>query len=164
MGWDERQVRNIKLPWKEAKDTKNPLWEAGYRFFCLTPKSRHTTHSSWQVTDWNFIWSTSFGDPYRMDRRQPGVGEQQVQMNPETGKDLGFKEGDCVYVDANPADRPYLGWKPSDPFYKVARLMLRVKFNPAYPYDVVMTSTSMDPPSVSIAPAGSPLNETSMSP
>ncbi len=138
MGWDERQVRNIKLPWKEAKDTNNPLWEAGYRFFCLTPKSRHFTHSSWQVTDWNFIWSTSFGDPYRMDRRQAGVSEQQVQMNPETAKDLGFKEGDYVYVDANPADRPYIGWKPSDPFYKVARLMLRVKFNPAYPYDVVM--------------------------
>lgn len=138
MGWDERQVRNIKLPWKEAKDTKNPLWEAGYRFFCLTPKSRHFTHSSWQVTDWNFIWSTSFGDPYRMDRRQPGVAEQQVQMNPEAAKDLGFKEGDYVYVDANPADRPYIGWKPNDPFYKVARLMLRVKYNPAYPYDVVM--------------------------
>ncbi|MDA0999015.1 MAG: molybdopterin-dependent oxidoreductase [bacterium] len=138
MGWGERQVRNIKLPWKEAKETKNPLWEAGYRFFCLTPKSRHFTHSSWQVTDWNFIWSTSFGDPYRMDRRQPGVGEQQVQMNPEAAKDLGFKEGDYVYVDANPADRPYIGWKPDDPFYKVARLMLRVKFNPAYPYDVVM--------------------------
>ncbi|MBT4431058.1 MAG: molybdopterin-dependent oxidoreductase, partial [Nitrospinaceae bacterium] len=138
MGWDERQVRNIKLPWKEAKDTKNPLWEAGYRFFCLTPKSRHTTHSSWQVTDWNFIWSTSFGDPYRMDRRQPGVGENQVQMNPEAAKDQGFNEGDYVYVDANPADRPYIGWKPNDPFYKVSRLMLRLKFNPAYPYDVVM--------------------------
>ncbi|HJM44133.1 MAG TPA: nitrate oxidoreductase subunit alpha, partial [Nitrospinota bacterium] len=42
------------------------------------------------------------------------------------------------YVDANPADRPYMGWKPDDPFYKVARLMLRVKFNKAYPYGVVM--------------------------
>ena len=28
--------------------------------------------------------------------------------------------------------------KPSDPFYKVARLMLRAKYNPAYPYHVVM--------------------------
>jgi nitrate reductase alpha subunit len=43
-----------------------------------------------------------------------------------------------VYVDANPADRPYIGWKPDDPFYKVARLMLRVKYNPAYPYHIVM--------------------------
>ncbi len=138
MGWDERQVRNVKLPWREAKKTKNPLWEAGYQFLCLTPKSRHTTHSSWQVTDWNFIWTSSFSDPYRMDRRQPGVAESQVQMNPEAAKDLGLNEGDYVYVDANPADRPYMGWKPDDPFYKVSRLMLRVKFNAAYPYGVVM--------------------------
>ena len=138
MGWDERQVRNVKLPWQEARRTKNPLWEAGYRFLCLTPKSRHFTHSSWQVTDWNFIWGSDFGDPYRMDRRQPGVSESQVQMNPQAAKDLGLKEGDYVYVDANPADRPYIGWRPDDPFYKVARLMLRVKFNPAYPYGVVM--------------------------
>ena len=138
MGWDERQVRNVKLSWKETKKTKNALWEAGYQFLCLTPKSRHTTHSSWQVTDWNFIWTSSFSDPYRMDRRQPGVAESQVQMNPEAAKDLGLNEGDYVYVDANPADRPYMGWKPDDPFYKVARLMLRVKFNKAYPYGVVM--------------------------
>ncbi|MBI3026440.1 MAG: nitrate oxidoreductase subunit alpha, partial [Candidatus Tectomicrobia bacterium] len=138
MGWDERQVRNVKLPWGEAKGTKNPLWEAGYRFFCLTPKSRHFTHSSWQVTDWNFIWGSDFGDPYRMDKRQPGVAENQAHMNPEAAKALGLKEGDYVYVDANPADRPYIGWKPDDPFYKVARLMLRLKFNPAYPYNVVM--------------------------
>jgi nitrate reductase alpha subunit len=46
-----------------------------------------------------------------------------------------------VWVDANPLDRPYPGWDPnntSDPFHKVARLMLRVKFNPAYPYHVLM--------------------------
>jgi len=41
-------------------------------------------------------------------------------------------------VDANPADRPYVGAKPSDPFYKVARLMIRVKYNSAYPYNIVM--------------------------
>src|SRR3990170_4463464 len=109
-----------------------------FKFYCLTPKSRHFTHSSWQVTDWNFIWTSDFGDPYRMDKRQPGVSENQVSMNPEAAKALGLKEGDYVYVDANPADRPYIGWKPDDPFYKVARLMLRVKYNPAYPYNIVM--------------------------
>ena len=35
-------------------------------------------------------------------------------------------------------DRPYRGWKPSDPFYKVSRLMIRAKYNPAYPYHVTM--------------------------
>jgi nitrate reductase alpha subunit len=51
---------------------------------------------------------------------------------------LGIEDGDYVYVDANPADRPYIGWQPDDPFYKVARLMLRVKYNPAYPYHIIM--------------------------
>jgi nitrate reductase alpha subunit len=51
---------------------------------------------------------------------------------------MGINEGDYVYVDANPVDRPYVGWKPEDPFYKVARCMLRVTYNPAYPYQVVM--------------------------
>jgi nitrate reductase alpha subunit len=138
MHWDERTIRNIKLPWAEVKKTKNPLWEAGYRFYLLTPKSRHTVHSSWTVTDWNLIWSSNFGDPHRTDRRTPGVGENQVHMNPEAAKALGIADGDYVYIDANPADRPYRGWKPDDPFYKVARCMVRVKYNPAYPYNVLM--------------------------
>jgi nitrate reductase alpha subunit len=30
-------------------------------------------------------------------------------MNPQAAKDLGIEDGDYVYVDANPADRPYRG-------------------------------------------------------
>jgi len=41
-----RQVRNVKMSWAEAKNTVNPLWKQGYAFFCTTPKSRHSTHSS----------------------------------------------------------------------------------------------------------------------
>jgi nitrate reductase alpha subunit len=63
-------------------------------------------------------------------------------MNPQAAKDLGINDGDWVYMDANPADRPYEGWKPNDPFYKVARSMLRVKYNPAYPYHFTMTKHS----------------------
>jgi nitrate reductase alpha subunit len=59
-------------------------------------------------------------------------------MNPFLCKDLGINDGDYIYCDANPADRPYMGWKPSDPRYKVARLMLRAKYNPAYPYHTTM--------------------------
>jgi nitrate reductase alpha subunit len=138
MGWDERTVRNVKMSWEEVKRTRNPLWEQGFRFYLLTPKQRHSTHSQWAVTDWHFIWSSDFADPYRTDTRQAGVAEHQMHMNPQAARDLGLNEGDYVYVDANPADRPYRGWKPDDPRYKVARLMLRVKFNPAYPYDVLM--------------------------
>ncbi len=138
MHWDERTVRNAKMPWSKVKGTKNPLWEKGYRFFCLTPKTRHATHSSWQVVDWHLIWNNQFGDPYRTDKRSPGVGEHTLHINPQAAKEMGIKDGDYVYVDANPADRPYVGWKPNDPFYKVSRLMLRVKYNPAYPADIVM--------------------------
>ncbi len=136
--WDERTIRNVKLPWSKVKETKNFLWERGFKFYCLTPKSRHRVHSLWSNVDWHDIWDSNFGDPYRMDKRTAGVGEHQVHMNPQAAKDQGINDGDYVYVDANPADRPYVGAKPSDPFYKVARLMLRVKYNPAFPYNAVM--------------------------
>ena len=136
--WDKRTVRNIKLPWNEVKKTKNFLWERGFKFYCITPKTRHRVHSLWSNVDWHQIWDSNFGDPYRMDKRSPGVGEQQIHINPQAAKDLGINDGDYVYVDANPADRPYVGARPDDPFYKVARLMLRVKYNSAYPYNIVM--------------------------
>ena len=136
--WDERTVRNVKMPWVQAKTTKNFLWEKGFQFYCLTPKSRHSVHSSWANVDWHLIWNSNFGDPYRIDKRLPNVGEHQIHLNPAAARDLGLKDGDYVYVDANPADRPYLGATPSDPFYKVARCMLRVTYNAAYPYHVAM--------------------------
>ncbi len=136
---DARTVRNIKLPWSEVKKTKNPLWEKGFNFYFLTPKSRHTVHSSWAVSDWHLLFNSNFSDPYRDDKRLPSVSDSQLHMNPADAKQLGLADGDYVYVDANPADRPYKGAKESDPFYKVARLMLRVKFNPAYPRGVLMT-------------------------
>jgi nitrate reductase alpha subunit len=136
--WDERTVRNVKLPWAQVKTSKNFLWERGYHFYCLTPKSRHSVHSSWANVDWHLIWNSNFGDPYRIDKRLPNVSEHQIHMNPQAARDLGLNDGDYVYVDANPADRPYLGATPSDPFYKVSRLMLRLTYNGAYPCHVVM--------------------------
>ena len=79
---DLRQVRNVKMPWAEAKNTKNFLWEKGFQFYCLTPKSRHCVHSSWAVTDWNWLWNDNFGDPYRDDKRLPGIGDVQVPHEP----------------------------------------------------------------------------------
>ena len=139
---DLRAVANNKLSWSEVKQTVNPLWREGYTFYCMTPKSRHTTHSSWATVDWNWIWSTNFGDPYRTDKRQPGVGDWQVHINPESAKKLGIEDGDYIYVDANPADRPYAGWQETDPRYKAFRLLTRVKYNPSYPANTVMTKHS----------------------
>lgn len=136
--WDERTIRNIKMPWEKVKATSNFLWDRGYKFYALTPKTRHSVHSTWSNVDWHQIWTSNFGDPYRNDKRSPGTGEWQMNMNPEAARDLQIFEGDYVYVDANPADRPYVGARPDDPFYQVARCMLRVKYNPAYPYNVIM--------------------------
>lgn len=136
--WDERTIRNVKMPWAQVKTTKNFLWEKGFQFFCMTPKTRHRVHSSWSNIDWHMVYDSNFGDPYRLDKRAPTVGEHQLHMNPQAARDLGINDGDYVYVDANPADRPYIGAKPDDPFYKVSRCMLRVKYNHAYPYDIVM--------------------------
>ncbi len=138
MHHDDRHVRNTKLPWSEAKRHVNPLWEKGYQFYCITPKTRHRVHSQWSVNDWIQMFESNFGDPYRMDKRTPGVGEHQMHVNPQAAKDRGINDGDYIYADANPADRPYRGWKPSDPFAKVSRLMVRCKYNPSYPYTVTM--------------------------
>jgi nitrate reductase alpha subunit len=138
MHHDDRHVRNVKLPWNEARRHSNPLWEKGYQFYCITPKTRHRVHSQWSVNDWIQMFESNFGDAYRMDKRTPGIGEHQMHVNPMAAKDRGINDGDYIYVDANPADRPYRGWKPSDPFYKVSRLMIRCKYNPSYPYSVTM--------------------------
>ena len=57
MGWDKRTVRNVKMA-GEVKATSNPLVEQGFRFYVMTPKQRHSTHSQWAVTDWHFLWSS----------------------------------------------------------------------------------------------------------
>ncbi len=135
MGPEERQARNVKMAWSEVKQTRNPLWEQGYRFFCSTPKSRHTTHSSWAGVDWHNTLSSNFGDPMRMDKRLPNSSDREIMVNPQAAADMGLEDGDYVHVDANPADRPYMGWKPGDPKYKAYRCMVRVKYNPALPYN-----------------------------
>jgi nitrate reductase alpha subunit len=135
---DMRAVRNLMLPWSEVKNTTNPLFDQGYRFLCLTPKTRHSVHSSWSTVDWNVIWASNFGDPYRQDKRLPHAGDWQLHINPDAAKDMNLADGDYVWIDATEEHRPYRGWKASDPFYKVARCMVRVKYNPAYPYGVTM--------------------------
>jgi nitrate reductase alpha subunit len=135
---DLRSVRNLKMPWAQVKQSVNPLWADGFRFFCSTPKSRHSTHSSWSTVDWNWIWSCNHGDPYRQDKRAPGVGDRQIQMNPKAAADLGLAAGDYVWVDANPRDRPYRGWDVNDFRGRAFRCMVRVKLNPSLPYHMTI--------------------------
>jgi len=126
---DNRTRRNWIVDWERLKRTPNPLWQQGYRFSFITTKTRHSVHSSWQMAEWNQIWISSFGDPSRADRRSPGVSEPELRVNPDDARALGIENGDYVWVDANPDDRPYRGWSPDDPFYETARLKIRARYD-----------------------------------
>jgi len=132
---DLRTVRNLKMPWSEVKNTVNPLWAQGFSFFCSTPKSRHSTHSSWSTVDWHWVYSSDFGDPYRKDKRAPGVSDRQIQIGPDAAERLGLMAGDYVWVDANPVDRPFRGWQANGKHLRdrAFRCMVRVKVNPGLP-------------------------------
>ncbi len=129
-GVDDRARRNVVMKWDDVKKMPNPLTDRGYRFVFVSPKTRHAAHSSWMMADWNSTWVSSFGDPYRTDKRTPGTGEPEVRMNPDDGKALDVNDGDYVWVDANSDDRPYIGWKPDDVWYQAARLKLRARYDP----------------------------------
>ncbi|MBV9671756.1 MAG: molybdopterin-dependent oxidoreductase [Verrucomicrobia bacterium] len=127
---DQRARRNLVLPWEQVKQIENPLVARGYQFVFITTKSRHSTHSSWMMADFNKMLISSFGDPYRGDKRSPGVGEPEVRVNPDDAKALHIQDGDYVFIDANSEDRPYIGWKPEDPLYQAARLLVRARYDP----------------------------------
>ena len=124
------------------KTTENPLWKQGFRFYLLTPKTRHRVHSQWSNVDWHMIWDSNYGDPYRRDKRLPFFGDQQLHVNPDDAAEMGLNAGDYVYLDSNPADRPFRGWQDDPARAKVARLMVRVTLNTSYPRGVVMTKHS----------------------
>jgi nitrate reductase alpha subunit len=135
---ETRQVRNVVKPWAELKNTKHPLMKEGYRFLFITPKYRHGAHSTPIDLDVITVWYGPFGDIYRRDKRMPWVGEAYLNMNPEDAKELRIQDGDYVYIDADPEDRPYHGWKKGDLDYKVARMMCRVRYYSAIPRGVLL--------------------------
>ncbi len=135
---DSKTLYNKAVTAAQMLASKNPLQKKGLIFTVSTPKPRHRTHTSWGSSDWNAVWASNFGDPYRKDRRMPWVGEEEMDIHPDDAMNLGINDGDYVWVDADPADRPYIGVKEGDPFYEVSRLMIRVHFNPALPSGMLM--------------------------
>ncbi|MBX7110671.1 MAG: molybdopterin-dependent oxidoreductase [Dehalococcoidia bacterium] len=130
---ETRQVRNVMKPWSELKTTKHPLMnkDSKYKFIFITPKYRHGAHSTPVDIDWMAMLFGPFGDMFRQDKRSPWTGEGYVEVNPKDAHDLGIEDGDYVWFDADPEDRPYRGWKKDDAFYKVARGMARARYNNA---------------------------------
>jgi len=130
---ETRQVRNVVKSWPDLAQTKHPLMEKGYRYVFHTPKYRHGAHTTPIETDMIAVLFGPFGDIFRRDKRMPFVGEGYVDINPKDAKELGVEDGDYVWVDADPSDRPYRGWKPDDPDYKVSRLLCRTRYYPGTP-------------------------------
>ncbi len=133
---EARQVRNVIKPWSEVAKTQHPLAKDGYRFIFHTPKYRHGSHTTPIDTDMVAVLFGPFGDLYRHDKRMPFVTEGYVDIHPADAKELGVEDGDYVWIDSDPSDRPYRGWKKSDPAYKVARLLCRARYYPGTPRGV----------------------------
>lgn len=128
-----RQGRNVVLPWDEAKKTAHPLAAHGYRFVFHTPKYRHGAHTMPIDTDMIAMLFGPFGDIYRHDRRSPFVSEGYVDIHPQDARDLGVDDGDYVWVDSDPEDRPFRGWQENSADFAYSRLLCRARYYPGTP-------------------------------
>lgn len=137
---DTRQARNVVKPWSELRTTKHPLAakDDGYRFIFHTPKFRHGAHTMPVDTDIIAVWFGPFGDIHRKDPRKPYVSELYVDINPQDARDLNIDDGDYVWIDADPDDRPFRGWqaKKDSPEYELSRLRARARYYPGTPRGV----------------------------
>ncbi len=131
-----RQGRNVVKTWAETKETAHPLAKDGYKFIFHTPKYRHGSHTMPIDTDINAMLFGPFGDIYRADKRMPWTTEGYVDIHPDDAKSLGVEDGDYVWIDADPEDRPFRGWQKDPENYKVARLMCRARYYPGTPKGV----------------------------
>ncbi len=133
---ETRQGRNVVMPWSAARQSRHPLAADGYRFIFHTPKYRHGAHTMPIDTDMVAVLFGPFGDIYRHDRRTPYVAEGYVDINPEDARDLGVEDGDYVWIDSDPADRPFRGWQNNERDYRFSRLLCRARYYPGTPRGV----------------------------
>ncbi|MCO5165839.1 MAG: molybdopterin-dependent oxidoreductase [Planctomycetes bacterium] len=133
---DARQARHVVRSVDELMKTEHPLMKKGYDLIFHTPKYRHGAHTTPVDTDIVSVWFGPFGDMYRHDKRTPFVNELFVDINPADAKRLGVEDGDYVWIDADPKDRPYHGWKAGTEEYKLARLMARARYYPGTPVGI----------------------------
>jgi nitrate reductase alpha subunit len=133
---ETRCGRNVIYTWAEAKQTAHPLIKDDYKFIFHTPKFRHGSHTTPIDTDMNAMLFGPFGDIYRRDKRSPFVTEGYVDINPSDAQELGVNDGDYVWIDADPEDRPFRGWQKDKKNYAFARLLCRARYYPGTPRGV----------------------------
>jgi nitrate reductase alpha subunit len=136
---ETRQVRNVVLTPDELLKTQHPLMAQGYSHQWITPKYRHSVHTIVADIDILSVWWGPFGDMYRRDRRMPWVGEGYVDLNPDDARALGIGDGDYVWIDADPGDRPFHDWQERPEEARIARAMMRARYYPGTPRGVART-------------------------
>jgi len=138
-----RQVRNVMVSTDELLKTRHPLRAQNYTHVYHTPKYRHGAHTTPVDTDFTSVLFGPFGDVYRHDKRLASVTEGYVDLNPLDARELKLEDGDYVWIDADPEDRPYRDVKPGTEEAKLARLLLRVRFYPGTPRGIARTWHNM---------------------
>ena len=133
---ETRCGRNVVYSWADAKKTAHPLMKDGFKFIFHTPKYRHGSHTTPIDTDMVAMLFGPFGDIYRHDKRSPFVTEGYVDINPADAQDLGINDGDYVWIDPDPEDRPFRGWQDNKKDYAFARLLCRARYYPGTPRNV----------------------------
>jgi nitrate reductase alpha subunit len=126
-----RQVRHVMRSPEEIVASQHPLMGDGFSHVLITPKYRHACHSMGASTDTDVLLFGPFGDFYRHDKRKPWVSEGYVDLNPVDAAELGVHDGDYVWVDADPSDRPFKGWQDRPEDYHAFRWMVRARVNPS---------------------------------
>jgi len=140
---ETRQVRHVMKTVDELMASKHPLMSQGYKHIYHTPKYRHGAHTTPVDTDFTGVLFGPFGDVYRHDKRMASVTEAYMDINPFDAKELKLEDGDYVYIDADPEDRPYRNRKPGSEEAKISRLLLRVRYYPGTPRKVARTWHNM---------------------
>lgn len=133
---ETRCGRNVVLTWAETKKTQHPLMKQGFKFIFHTPKYRHGAHTTPIDTDMNAVLFGPFGDIHRQDKRMPFVTEGYVDINPTDAREMGVEDGDYVWIDPDPEDRPFRGWEKNPRDMEWARLLCRARYYPGTPRGV----------------------------
>ncbi|MBW7863291.1 MAG: molybdopterin-dependent oxidoreductase [Candidatus Hydrogenedens sp.] len=128
LGVETRQGRHVIKRWEDVSKTSHPLMKDGFKFIMHTPKYRHGAHTTPIDTDIIAVYFGPFGDIFRHDTRKPFVTEGYVDINPGDAREIGVDDGDYVWIDADPSDRPFRGQTAGDGRLKVSRLLARARY------------------------------------
>jgi nitrate reductase alpha subunit len=108
----------------------------GFKFIFHTPKYRHGAHTTPIDTDMNAVLFGPFGDIHRQDKRMPFVTEGYVDINPADAREMAVEDGDYVWIDPDPEDRPFRCWEKNARDMEWARLLCRARYYPGTPRGV----------------------------